>query len=35
MLGTSRRSAKPLLVLMDKRKVTAWSGKEAERRKWK
>jgi selenocysteine-specific elongation factor len=35
LLGTSRRSAKPLLALMDKRKVTAWSGKETERRKWK
>lgn len=34
ILGTSRRSAKPLLTLMDRRKVTAWCGKESERRKY-
>ncbi len=35
LLGTSRRCAQPLISLLDKKKVTAWCGKETERRSYK
>lgn len=34
LLGTSRRSAKPLMAFLDAQKVTAWCGKETERRQY-
>ena len=33
LLGTSRRSAKPVMAYLDNRGITAWSGKETERKK--
>lgn len=33
LLGTSRRSAKPLMAYLDREKITAWCGKETERRR--
>ncbi|MBO4213365.1 MAG: SelB C-terminal domain-containing protein, partial [Lachnospiraceae bacterium] len=33
LLGTSRRSAKPIMAYLDNRGITAWSGKETERKK--
>lgn len=32
LLGSSRRSAKPLMAWLDKEKITAWCGKETERK---
>lgn len=32
LLGSSRRSAKPAMAYLDRRKVTAWCGKETERK---
>lgn len=34
LLNTSRRSAKPLMAFLDEQKVTAWCGKETERKKY-
>lgn len=31
LLGTSRRSSKPLMAYLDEQKITAWCGKETER----
>ena len=33
LLGTSRCSAKPLMAYLDREKITAWCGKETERRR--
>ncbi len=33
LLGTTRKTAKPLMAWLDDCKITAWSGKETERRK--
>ncbi|MCR5054426.1 MAG: selenocysteine-specific translation elongation factor [Lachnospiraceae bacterium] len=32
LLGTSRKTAKPLMAWLDDRKITAWCGKETERK---
>lgn len=34
LLGTTRRSAKPLMAYLDREKITAWCGKETERVKY-
>ncbi|MDD3362184.1 MAG: selenocysteine-specific translation elongation factor [Hespellia sp.] len=34
LLGTSRRTAKPLMAYLDEQKITQWCGKETERKRY-